>query len=69
MKRFVKVYQYQLEFEGGMRYGPHWMHRDEAKMYLKQQITKEQKKLKVKRFWMVAAAKKFNPIVKPEFVR
>ncbi len=64
--RKIKVYQYQLEKEGGERYGPSWMHRKECLDYLKKEAQPSYPhiRFRIKRYWVMAPAHIFKHVKK-----
>lgn len=68
--QLVKVWQYQLEWEGGERFGPGWMHLKQAQKYLKERPIAEQQRLHIAKFWIEGPKRKFAfKGVKAEYVR
>ena len=68
MREQLKIYQYQLEFEGGERYGPAFNHMDEA-INFKLKSTPEQfaRGIQIVKFWTYADKEKYR-YVEPELV-
>ncbi len=67
---FVKIYQYQIEFEGGMRFGPSWNHREECAAYALEEVQpyNKRQKMKIKKFWARVPRNKLRAI-EAEFVK
>ena len=67
-KEQIKIWQYQLEFEGGERYGPAFNHMDEAvKFKLKSSPEQFQRGIQIVKFWTYANKEKYR-YVEPELV-
>ena len=63
--RYIRIYQFQLELEGGHRHGPQFNHYEECKLWLDKQNIKGN--YKIVRFWSVVQESKYTH-AEPEII-
>lgn len=66
-KEKIKIWQYQVELEGGERYGPTFNHRYEAEAFKNKLTTPDHRIAGIVQFWTYANKEKYR-YVEPELV-